>query len=105
MPPQELVDQAAKDGFRLRPKYVRMKVGYVINDQMNETRIMLSEHFVFNGKYGVWRKRWKKKHFHDELQLSKLGDVVVIAPTRKMTPRKHYRLIEVLKKNKLPREV
>eukprot|EP00438_Fugacium_kawagutii_P006736 Skav219148 [mRNA] locus=scaffold1574:788722:789569:- [translate_table: standard] len=77
--------------------------------QQKKTRVALIEYYLFNAKYGGWYKRSKKKHFHDEYELSKLGDVVLIAPYRtglgdvndsaKRSNMKWYRLIEVMRKN------
>eukprot|EP00930_Biecheleria_cincta_P062505 TRINITY_DN4797_c0_g1_i2.p1 TRINITY_DN4797_c0_g1~~TRINITY_DN4797_c0_g1_i2.p1 ORF type:complete len:197 (+),score=44.03 TRINITY_DN4797_c0_g1_i2:71-661(+) len=103
--PEELVQQAKEDGFRLRPKYVHMKIGYVIADKQKKTRICLVEYFLFNSKYGVYYKRSKKKHFHDEYELSKLGDVVLITPYRKLSNMKSYRLVEIMKKGEAPTHV
>merc|ERR1712113_1239344 len=100
--PQDLVEEAAKEGFRLRPKYNHMKIGYVISDKNEKTRVAHVEYFLFNAKYGAYYKRSKKFHYHDEYEISKLGDVVLIAPFRKRSRMKNYRIIEVLKQNTLP---
>mmetsp|Transcript_1350 Transcript_1350/g.3429 ORF Transcript_1350/g.3429 Transcript_1350/m.3429 type:complete len:177 (+) Transcript_1350:52-582(+) len=100
--PAELVDEAKDDGFSLRPKYNHAKVGYVISDKNAKTRVAYVEYFLFNAKYGAYYKRSKKFHFHDEYETAKLGDVVMIAPYRRRSRMKHYRLIEVLKKNTTP---
>jgi len=100
--PEELAEQAAKEGFRLRPKYNSQKVGYVVQDATRKTRACHVEYFLFSTKYGYWYKRSKVKHFHDEYGLSQLGDVVLIAPYRKSSKIKHYRLVEVLKNSTQP---
>mmetsp|Transcript_129835 Transcript_129835/g.277140 ORF Transcript_129835/g.277140 Transcript_129835/m.277140 type:complete len:211 (+) Transcript_129835:104-736(+) len=100
--PQELMDEAGKEGFRLRPKYSHMKIGYVVSDKNEKTRVAHVEYFLFNAKYGAYYKRSKKFHYHDEYEISKLGDVVLIAPYRKTSAMKSYRLIEVMKKNTAP---
>eukprot|EP00929_Paragymnodinium_shiwhaense_P002403 TRINITY_DN102637_c0_g1_i1.p1 TRINITY_DN102637_c0_g1~~TRINITY_DN102637_c0_g1_i1.p1 ORF type:complete len:210 (-),score=60.74 TRINITY_DN102637_c0_g1_i1:177-806(-) len=100
--PEDLVEEAAKEGFRLRPKYHHMKVGYVVSDRQKKTRIAHVEYFLFNAKLGAYYKQSKRFHFHDEYEISKLGDVVLIAPFRKKTTMKHYRIIEVLKNNTAP---
>merc|ERR1712182_11564 len=82
--PQELVDEAAKEGMRLRPTYHQMKIGYVISAEKPKTRVVLCEYYLFNGKYGMYYKRSKKFHMHDEYGISKLGDVVMLAPCRKI---------------------
>ncbi|CAL1138288.1 unnamed protein product [Cladocopium goreaui] len=103
--PEELVESAKEEGFRLRPTYSHMKIGYVVSDKQKKTRVALIEYYLFNAKYGGWYKRSKKKHFHDEYELSKLGDVVLIAPYRKRSNMKWYRLIEVMRKNDAPEHV
>merc|ERR1712187_221285 len=100
--PEELQDEAKKEGFRLRPKYSHMKIGYVVSDKNEKTRVAHVEYFLFNAKYGAYYKRSKKFHYHDEYEISKLGDVVLIAPSKKTSTMKAYRLIEVMKKNTAP---
>eukprot|EP00440_Ansanella_granifera_P036603 gb/GFBE01039711.1/.p1 GENE.gb/GFBE01039711.1/~~gb/GFBE01039711.1/.p1 ORF type:complete len:185 (+),score=49.36 gb/GFBE01039711.1/:1-555(+) len=103
--PEDLVEAAKEEGFRLRPKYSHMKIGYVVSDKNSKTRVALVEYFLFNAKYGAYYKRSKKKHFHDEYEVSKLGDVVLITPYRKKSTMKSYRLVEVLKKSSVPTRV
>merc|ERR1712039_91273 len=100
--PTELVESAAAEGFRLRPQYKHQKIGYVVSDAQVKTRVALIEYYLFNAKYGSWYKRSTKIHYHDEYETSKLGDVVLIAPTRKMSKKKTYRLVEVVKNNTAP---
>lgn len=100
--PQELIDEAEKEGFRLRPKYHHMKVGYVVSDKNKRTRIAHVEYFLFNAKLGAYYKQSKRFHYHDHYEISKLGDVVLIAPTKKRSNMKAYRIIEVLKNNTAP---
>eukprot|EP00416_Gambierdiscus_australes_P033054 CAMPEP_0171092914 /NCGR_PEP_ID=MMETSP0766_2-20121228/38050_1 /TAXON_ID=439317 /ORGANISM="Gambierdiscus australes, Strain CAWD 149" /LENGTH=187 /DNA_ID=CAMNT_0011551261 /DNA_START=38 /DNA_END=601 /DNA_ORIENTATION=+ len=100
--PDELAQEAAADGYRLRPVYSHMKVGYVVSDVNAKTRICHVEYFLFDAKYGAYYRRSKKKHYHDEYEISKLGDVVLITPWKKRSKMKHYRLVEVLKKNTAP---
>mmetsp|Transcript_91151 Transcript_91151/g.283554 ORF Transcript_91151/g.283554 Transcript_91151/m.283554 type:complete len:199 (-) Transcript_91151:229-825(-) len=103
--PQELVDQAREEGFRLRPRYNHMKIGYVVSDKNIKTRVAHVEYFLFNAKYGAYYKRSKKFHYHDEYEVSKLGDVVIIGHFKKRSKMKNYRLIEVMKKNTAPTHV
>jgi small subunit ribosomal protein S17 len=100
--PEELVAEAKDEGFALRPKYNHAKIGYVISDCNTKTRVAHVEYFLFNAKYGAYYKKSKKFHFHDEYETAQLGDVVMIAPYRRRSKMKHYRLIEVLKKNDTP---
>merc|ERR1712107_425146 len=100
--PKELVEQAAEEGFRLRPQYKHQKIGYVVSTAGRKTRVALIEYFLFNAKFGSWYKRSKKFHFHDEYETAQLGDVVIIAPCRKRSKMKAYRLVEVVKKNTAP---
>merc|ERR1712008_118809 len=104
--PEELVQSAKEEGFRLRPQYNHQKVGYVVSkiDRSN-TGVALIEYFKFSEKYGAYYKRSVKCHYHDEYKVSKLGDVVIVAPFRKMTKMKSWRLVEVMKKNTAPTHV
>merc|ERR1711920_601989 len=99
--PQQLVDEARKDGFRLRPTYHFQKIGYVVGDKNPKTRIMLSEYYKFSAKYGCWYRRSTRIHYHDEYEISKLGDVVIIAPFKKRTNLKKHRIVEVVKQNRV----
>ncbi|CAE8665972.1 unnamed protein product [Polarella glacialis] len=103
--PQEFVEMAAEDGFRLRPKYNHMKIGYVTSDVNIKTRVALIEYYLFDAKYGSWYKRTSKIHFHDEYEISKIGDVVLVAPCRKQSNMKAHRLVEVMKKNNAPTRI
>jgi len=66
--PQELIDEAEKEGFRLRPKYHHMKVGYVVSDKNKRTRIAHVEYFLFNAKLGAYYKQSKRFHYHDHYE-------------------------------------
>mmetsp|Transcript_35455 Transcript_35455/g.48295 ORF Transcript_35455/g.48295 Transcript_35455/m.48295 type:complete len:83 (-) Transcript_35455:11-259(-) len=79
-----------------------MKIGYVVSDKNIKTRVAHVEYFLFNAKYGAYYKRSRKFHYHDEYEVSKLGDVVLIAPFRRRSKMKTYRLIEVVKKHTAP---
>merc|ERR1711920_391057 len=97
-----LVEQAAAEGFRLRPQYNFQKIGYVVSDANKKTRVAHVEYFLFNAKFSTWYKRSSKIHYHDEYETSKMGDVVLIAPYRKVSKKKTHRLVEVVKNNTAP---
>merc|ERR1711871_366212 len=83
--PKDLYEEAKAEGFRLRPIYNFMKKGFVISDRMSKSRMMLFEYFKYNTKYKIFQKRMKRVMYHDEYEISKLGDVVLIAPFRKLS--------------------
>mmetsp|Transcript_34347 Transcript_34347/g.78263 ORF Transcript_34347/g.78263 Transcript_34347/m.78263 type:complete len:198 (-) Transcript_34347:34-627(-) len=102
VPPEEVVAEARERGYRLRPAYNQEKFGYVVSDKNRKTRVCLVEYFLFHTTLGVWYKQSKKKHFHDEYEISKVGDAVLIAPWEKMSSKKSHRLVEVVRSNSGP---
>ena len=74
------------------------RIGIVISDKMNKTRIVQITSLVSHAEYS--RKIVKKAKFkvHDEENKSKAGDKVKIIETRPLSKDKRWRLIEILEK-------
>ncbi|HOJ31066.1 MAG TPA: 30S ribosomal protein S17 [bacterium] len=74
------------------------KQGQVVSDKMEKTRVVvvetLSRHPVY---FKVIRKR-KKFYVHDESEISKTGDTVIIRQCRPLSRLKRWRIVEVVKK-------
>lgn len=78
----------------------KQKVGIVISDKMNKTRIARIERLT---EHSVYKKRIKKFvniKFHDEKNESKTGDKVKIMETRPLSRDKRWRLLEILEVHK-----
>lgn len=70
--------------------------GKVISDKMHKSRVVLVERIVKHPKYGKFMKKARKFMVHDEMNDSKIGDIVRIVECRPMSRHKRYR-IEVSK--------
>jgi len=78
----------------------KTKVGKVVSGKMNKSIVVGVERLVRHPLYGKYLK--KTSHFmaHDESNVAKDGDVVLITETRPLSKRKRWRLVEVLEKAK-----
>jgi len=78
----------------------RQRVGVVISDKMDKTRVIRIERLT---QHPVYKKRIRKfvnAKFHDEKNQSKTGDKVRIMETRPISKDKRWRLVEVLEVHK-----
>ncbi|MEN3013301.1 MAG: 30S ribosomal protein S17 [Endomicrobiia bacterium] len=73
------------------------KVGVVISDKMNKTRVVKVERLVRIPKYEKTIRKFKKYYAHDENNVTKIGDKVKIKLTRPISKLKRWEIIEVLK--------
>lgn len=73
------------------------KVGVVVSDKMNKTRVVEVERFVRVPKYEKVVRKTKKYYAHDENNMSKVGDKVVIKLTRPISKLKRWEIIEIIK--------
>jgi len=63
---------------------------------MNKTIIVKTERLVKHPRYGKYVRRWTKFWAHDEDNLAKIGDRVLIAETRPLSKNKRWRLVSIL---------
>lgn len=70
----------------------------VTSDKMMKSRVGTYERLVKHPRYGKFIRRRTKIMFHDEQNLTKVGDEVLIAPSRPMSSRKKFMLLEVVRK-------
>ena len=77
----------------------RTEMGKVISDKMDKTVVVLVERRVRHPKYGKYIKRSTKIHAHDEKNVSKMGDTVLIKVSRPRSKMKTWELVEVVTKN------
>ena len=78
----------------------KTKIGRVLSDKMNKSRIIVSERSIQHGLYGKFIKKTSKFMVHDEKNESHVGDVVKIMETRPLSKRKRWRLVEIVQKAK-----
>jgi small subunit ribosomal protein S17 len=77
----------------------RTEMGKVISDQMDKTVVVLVERLVRHPKYGKYIKRSTKLHAHDDGNISKIGDIVLIRASRPRSKMKTWELVEVVTKS------
>lgn len=78
----------------------KVKIGRVLSDKMNKSRIIVSERSVRHPLYGKFIKKTSKFMIHDENNESHVGDVVKIMETRPLSRNKRWRLVEIIEKAK-----
>jgi small subunit ribosomal protein S17 len=72
--------------------------GVVVSDKMNKTRVVRVERTFKHPLYEKVIKRYKKYYAHDELNQSKVGDVVEIMSTRPLSKLKRWRIYRIISK-------
>lgn len=78
----------------------KVKIGRVLSDKMNKSRVIVSERSIRHALYGKFIKKTSKFMVHDEKNESHVGDTVKIMETRPLSKRKRWRLIEIVEKAK-----
>ena len=73
-------------------------VGTVVSDVNYKTITVLVETYKNDRLYGKRVKYSKKYTAHDEKNVAKKGDKVLIAETRPLSKTKHFRLVKVIEK-------
>ncbi len=71
----------------------------VTSDKMQQSRVGLVENFVKHPVYGKYQVKRTRIMFHDEKNNSKVGDKVLIVPSRPFSARKRFQLLEVVERN------
>ncbi|MCM8812819.1 MAG: 30S ribosomal protein S17 [Candidatus Omnitrophica bacterium] len=78
----------------------RERVGVVISDKMNKTRVVQLERQAQHPGMNKSVRRFIKLKMHDEKNQSKTGDVVRVMATRPLSKEKSWRLVEIISANK-----
>ena len=81
-----------------RKALVQTFIGRVVSDKMDKTVTVLVERRVKHPLYGKIVMQTRKFHAHDEGGEAKVGDLVEIAATRKISKTKAFRVSQVLEK-------
>jgi small subunit ribosomal protein S17 len=74
------------------------KVGRVVSDKMDKTRVVAVESLKKHRIYKRTYKQTKRFHVHDEENLSQLGDLIRIEESRPMSKLKRWRLVEIVRR-------
>lgn len=72
--------------------------GRVVSDKMDKTITVVVETYKTHSTYGKRVKYSKKYKAHDENNEAKMGDVVEIMETRKLSATKNFRLVNIVEK-------
>ncbi len=70
----------------------------VTSDKMNKSRVGTMERLVKHPSYGRFVRRTTKIMFHDETNQTRAGDVVLVTPSRPLSSRKKFTLLQVVRK-------
>jgi len=81
-----------------RKVLVQTLTGRVVSDKMNKTVTVLVERRVKHALYGKIVMKSAKHHAHDENNECKVGDLVEIAATRKLSKTKAWRVSNILER-------
>ena len=71
-------------------------VGEVISDKMDKTISVQVYRTLRHEKYGKYMKRSSVFKAHDEKEVAKIGDKVLIRETRPLSKTKRWSLVEVV---------
>jgi len=73
-------------------------IGIVTSDKMQKTRVVKVTNIAKHPKYDKVVKHYNKYKFHDEQNVSAVGDNVRVEETRPLSKDKRFALVEVIKK-------
>jgi len=76
----------------------KVRIGVVVSDKMNKTRVVLVERIVQHPQYKKYIRKRKKFYAHDENNETRVGDVVKIMETRPLSKLKRWRIVEILRR-------
>lgn len=74
----------------------KTKIGTVVSDKMNKTRVVVTEYKVRHPLYEKVMKKRIKYYAHDEENKSHTGDRVKIMESRPLSKLKRWRVLEIL---------
>lgn len=77
---------------------MRTKTGSVVSAKMDKTAVVVVHRYVRHPKYLKRYRVSKKFYAHDEQNVAKEGDMVLISETRPLSKLKRWKLEEVLTK-------
>ncbi|GIW66049.1 MAG: 30S ribosomal protein S17 [Candidatus Parcubacteria bacterium] len=71
-------------------------IGKVISNKMQKTIVIVSEILKKHKLYGKYIRHKTKYYVHDEKNIAKIGDRVLIEFTRPISKLKNWRLVKIL---------
>ena len=75
---------------------LKSRVGLVVSDKMNKTRVVVVERSFRHPQYERVVKRTSRFKAHDERNEAHVGDRVLIVETRPLSKDKRWRIKEIL---------
>jgi small subunit ribosomal protein S17 len=78
---------------------IKEKVGIIVSDKMDSTRIVAVDNRVVHKRYKKVMTQTKRYAVHDPESISSIGDQVRIRETRPISKTKNWVLINVLRKS------
>ena len=72
--------------------------GTVTSQKMNKTITVVEARRTKHPKYGMYISLSTKYHVHDEKEISKEGDIVLIQECKPISKTKNWMLVDVVKK-------
>ncbi len=76
----------------------RTVVGQVVSNKMNKTIVVNVDRKVKHPLYGKYIKKSSRMYAHDDTNVCKIGDIVLIKQSRPLSKTKHWVLVEVIEK-------
>lgn len=76
----------------------REVMGQVVSDKMNKTIVVQVERKEKHPLYGKYVRKFSKMYAHDEENVCKMGDIVLIKQSRPLSKTKRWALVKVIKK-------
>ena len=87
----------------------KQRSGTVVSDKMDKTVVVQIERIVSHPLYGKSMRRRKRYKAHDETNVCRLGDQVLIEEARPLSKQKHWRVVRILERHEVadvqPREI
>jgi len=83
-------------------KQRKVRTGVVISDKMDKTVVVEVSRTVIHPVYKKYVRRRKRFMAHDEENLCRIGDQVMIVETRPLSRNKNWRVRKILKEASLP---
>ncbi len=77
---------------------LKTRVGLVVSDKMNKTRVVVVERSFRHPQYERVVKRSTRFKAHDERNEAHVGDRVLIVETRPLSKDKRWRIKEILER-------
>ena len=74
--------------------------GVVVSNKMDKTIVVRVERLVRHAVFHKYLRRYMKYKAHDEQNLCKVGDKVLIVESRPLSREKRWRMAEILDKAK-----